>query len=126
MRVRHYARGKFYTIDCPEGTRVERRADGSGRHDRLIVPFRGEELRLPADPPDLLPMLAESGNFGVSLVGEPEPEARLAGVACPGCGEPDASWLRFDDATEAVHCDRCGADFGLAARPIPTSGVARG
>ena len=29
MRVRHYAQGKFYTIECPEGTRVVRLHDRS-------------------------------------------------------------------------------------------------
>ena len=92
MRVRHYAQGKFYLIECPEGTRLVRRSDQSADdesvpHDHLIVPLNGEEIRIPADPPELLPLLAESGNFGVSLVGKPEPDVRLANMACPGCGE---------------------------------------
>jgi hypothetical protein len=71
MRVRQYAQGKFYTIECPEGTRVVRRpaqpADGDApRHDHLVVPLDGGEIRIPAEPPELLPLLAESGNFGVS------------------------------------------------------------
>jgi len=69
MRIRHYAQGKFYVIECPEGTRVVRRSeqplDGIAvSHDLLIVPFKGEELRIPADPPELLPLLAESGTSG--------------------------------------------------------------
>ena len=35
MRVRHHAQGKFYTIECPEGTRVVRRpepVDGEREH----------------------------------------------------------------------------------------------
>jgi hypothetical protein len=66
MRIRHYSKGKFYLIECPDGTKVVRcavravsaRADS---HDRLIVPFRGQELTIPADPPELLPLLADAG-----------------------------------------------------------------
>ena len=92
MRVRHHAQGKFYTIECPEGTRIVRRseqpADGEAvPHDHLVVPLNGKEVRIPADPPELLPLLAESGKFGITLVGEPVPDMRLAGVVCPGCGE---------------------------------------
>ena len=82
--------------------------------DRLIVPFEGEVIPIPADPPELLPLLAESGRFGLTLDGEPEPDLRLAGASCPGCGEDDVTWLVFEDQTERVHCDRCSADFGLA------------
>src|ERR687890_617234 len=94
MRVRHHAQGKFYTIECPEGTRVVRRSasseDGQAvPHDHLVVPLNGKEIRIPADPPELLPLLAETGNFGVTLVGEPEPDVDLAGVARPRCGEED-------------------------------------
>ena len=92
MRVRHHAQGKFYTIECPEGTRVVRRseqpADGEAvPHDHLVVPLNGKEVRIPADPPELLPLLAESGKFGITLVGEPVPDMRLAGVVCPECGQ---------------------------------------
>jgi ribosomal protein S27E len=123
MRVKHYAQGKFYTIECPEGTRVVRRterpADGEAvPHDHLIVPLNGKEIRISADPPELLPMLAETGNFGVTLVGDLVPEGRLAGVACPKCGETDVTWLQLGDASETVHCDDCGADFALPVRPI--------
>ena len=113
MRVRHHARGKFYSIGCPEGTTVVR---CSGAHDFLLVPFNGQTLRIPADPPGLLPLLAESGRFGLSLVGEPVPDNWLAGAACPQCGEADVTWLQTYDDSEPVHCDRCGADF---ARPVP-------
>src|SRR4051812_33161612 len=111
MRVRHYAQGKFYTIQCPEGTRVVRRPERPPDekpvpHDVLLVPLNGQEIRIPADPPELLPMLAESENFGVSLIGEPEPDVRLAGVVCPGCGETDVNWLLLRDGSEVVHCDR--------------------
>jgi ribosomal protein S27E len=123
MRVRHYAQGKFYTIQCPEGTRVVRRTDQTADgeeilHDLLVVPLKGREIRIPADPPELLPMLAETGNFGVTLVGEPEPEMRLDGVSCPGCGEADVAWLQLGDCSKAVHCDRCGADFALPTPPL--------
>jgi Zn ribbon nucleic-acid-binding protein len=122
MRVKHYANGKFYTIDCPEGTRVVRRSEqpadgGAVLHDHLLVPLNAKHVRIPADPPDLLPLLAESGNFVVTLVGEPEPDERLAGASCPGCGENDVNWLQVQDSSETVHCDYCGADFAL---PVPT------
>ena len=42
MRVRCHAQGKFYAIECPEGTEVVRR---SGSNDQLIVPFRTYDLR---------------------------------------------------------------------------------
>ena len=120
MRIKCHAQGKFYTIECPEGTRVVRRSgrpEAGGPHDHLVVPLNGKEVRIPADPPELLPMLAESGNFGVSLVGEPEPDVRLAGVSCPGCGETDVTWLQLREDSESVHCDRCGADFVLPVFP---------
>jgi ribosomal protein S27E len=122
MRIKCHAQGKFYTIQCPQGTRMVRGKDRPGgkvaEHDHLIVPLNGKEVRIPADPPELLPLLAESGNFGVSLVGEPEPDARLVGASCPGCGETDVNWLQLRESSETVHCDRCGADFVLVV-PIP-------
>ena len=115
MRVRCHAQGRFYTINCPEGTRIVRAADVLGDEvaniDHLIVPLKGKAIRIPADPPELLPLFAETGNFGVTLVGEPEPDVRLAGASCPGCGEVDVNWLQVSDGTEAVHCDRCGTEF---------------
>jgi hypothetical protein len=128
MRVRHYAQGKFSTIECPEGTGVVRRseqaADGETiPYDHLIVPLNGKEVRIPADPPGLLPMLAETGNFGVRLVGKPEPDVRLAGVSCPGCGEDDVAWLQPGDGSEVVHCDYCGREFDL---PLPAQGRVSG
>src|SRR3954447_17196975 len=110
MRVRHHSKGKFYTIECPEGSRVVRRSEaptsgGAIRHDRLIIPFGGEDLTIPADPEELLPMLAEAGQFGLSLVGRPEPEERLTGVACPKCGESDVDWLLVEDDSDFAHCD---------------------
>jgi hypothetical protein len=129
MRIKHYAQGKFYTIECPVGTRMVRRSDlpiegQAGPHDILIVPLKGRVIRIPADPPGLLPLLAESGNFGVSLVGKPEADERMEGASCPGCGEADVTWLQLDDVSESAHCDRCGADFALPIRhvmPIPAS-----
>lgn len=130
MRIKHYAEGKFHTIECPEGSRVVRRSElpadgGAIQTDALVVPLNGKEVRIPADPPGLLPMLAESGNFGVSLVGEPEPHLSLAGAICPGCGEADVSWLVVGDGAEAVHCDHCGADFVPGARPATHLPVSR-
>jgi ribosomal protein S27E len=128
MRVRCHAQGKFYTIQCPVGTRVVHRSDQPDgeqpQHDHIVVPLNGKEIRIPSDPPELLPLLAESGNFGVFLVGEPEPDLRLEGVSCPSCGEEDVTWLQLDDGSESAHCDRCGADFALSNRqvmPIPAS-----
>jgi hypothetical protein len=53
----------------------------------------------------LLPLRAESGNFGITLIGEPEPDVRLIGVACPDGGERDVAWLHRQDGSEAVHCE---------------------
>ena len=45
-------------------------SDGEGvLCDQLIVLLNGEVIRIPADPPELLPMLAETENLRVSLVG---------------------------------------------------------
>ncbi len=89
MRIKHYAQGKFYTIECPRGTEIVRRP---GHGDHLLVSLNGKQVRILADPPELLPLLAESGNFGVTLVGEPEPDVALIGLACPACGQDDAEW----------------------------------
>src|SRR4051812_16329292 len=99
MRLKHHAQGKFYTIECPVGTRIERHsdlaADGEAvPHDHLVLPINGKEVRIPADPPELLPLLAETGKFGITLIREPVPEIRLAGTSCPGCGESDVNWLQ--------------------------------
>jgi uncharacterized metal-binding protein (TIGR02443 family) len=118
MRIKHFSKGKFYLIQCPQGSRVIRcsaqpalvEPDG---HDLLMVPFQGREIRIPADPAELLPLLAESGRCGLSLIGDPEPGMILAGAACPNCGEDDVNWLSVEDDSDQVHCDRCGSDFGL-------------
>ena len=44
MRVRYYAQGNFYTIQCPEGTEFVRR---SGSDDYLIVFLRRKKVRKP-------------------------------------------------------------------------------
>jgi hypothetical protein len=120
MRVRCHAQGKFYTIECPEGTKIVRASDIDENEiaecDHLIVPLNGKAVRIPADPPELLPLLAETGNFGVSLVGEAEPVESLAGVSCLKCGEVDVAWLQLMDGTESVHCDRCGGEFEVPSR----------
>lgn len=118
MWVTHDAQGEYYEIAHPEGTRLVRcpdqHADGQPiGSDHRIVSLKGEHLPIPSQPPELLSLLAETGNFGISLVGGPVPEERLAGVSCPGCGETDLTWLQREDASEVVHCDRCGVDFGL-------------
>ncbi len=127
MVVKHYAKGKFYRIALPEGSRLIRR---SGRllHDVVIVPYEGREIAIAADPPELLPLLAESGRCGLTTVGEPEPDARLAGIACPACGERDVDWLALDDEDAMAHCDRCGAGFeprreGCSETPILLLGI---
>jgi hypothetical protein len=38
---------------------------------------------------------------------------RLAGAACPNCGEDDVNWFSVEDGSETAHCDRRGSDFGL-------------
>lgn len=55
----------------------------------------------------------QSERCGLSLIGDPEPEMRLVGAACPNCGEDDLNWLSVEDGSETAHCDRCGTDFGL-------------
>jgi hypothetical protein len=109
MRVRVYSGGKFYLIQCPDGTRVVR----DDVQDILVVPFDGQEIAIPSDPPELLPLLAESGRAGLSQVGEPVPAVNLAGAVCPNCNEDDVSWLSVDDGSNTVHCDNCGFTFGL-------------
>lgn len=123
MRVKHHAQGKFYVIECPEGTRLVPRSEDTQPTpcDYLVVPLNDKEVRIPADPPELLPMLAESGNFGISLVGEPVADVRLTGVVCPKCGEDDVNWLQVREGTETVHCDRCGITFAVTDRSISTS-----
>ena len=113
MRVRVYSNGRFYLIECPGGTRVVRHA--AEPHDHLIVPFGGQELAIPSDPSELLPLLAESGRCGLSLVGEPVPAVNLAGAVCPDCNEDDVSWLSVDDGSNTVHCDNCGSDFRMGS-----------
>jgi hypothetical protein len=96
-----------------QGSRVVRCWGHPDGHDLLVVPYEGQEIHIPADPAELLPLLAESGRGGLSLIGDPEPERMLAGPACPGCGKGDVNWLSVDDDSETAHCDRCGTDFGL-------------
>jgi hypothetical protein len=117
MRIRHYSKGKFYLIECPDGSRVVRAVRSvpaqADFHDRLIVPFEGREIAIPADPPELLPLLAEAGHWGLALVGEPVPDMNLADAVCPNCNEDDVSWLSVDNGSNIAHCDYCGCDFGL-------------
>jgi hypothetical protein len=118
MQIRLYSSGKFYLIQCPDGALVLRSTLPSvlgalGSHDVLVVPFKGEEIKIPSDLPELLPLLAESGRFGVSLFGEPVPDVNLAGAGCPNCNEDDVSWLSVDDGSKLAHCDYYGCDFGL-------------
>jgi uncharacterized metal-binding protein (TIGR02443 family) len=118
VRIKHFSKGKYYVIQCPQGTSVVRCSAQPALvephgHDLLVVPFEGREIRIPADPSELLPLLSESGRCGLSLIGDPEPEMMLAGAACPNCGEDDVNWLSVEDGSETAHCDRCGSDFGL-------------
>ena len=112
MTIRGYAKGKFYLIKCPDGSRVVR----AGLHNLLVVPFEGEPIPIPSDPPELLPLLAESGRCGLSLVGEPVPDLSLEGVVCPKCKEDDVNWLSVEDDSKNAHCDNCGCDFDLSIR----------
>ena len=126
MRIRHFAQGKFYTIRCPQGTRVVRNSTfrASGKPDPcdgIVVPFGGREVPIPADPPELLPLLAESGRCGLALVGEPVPKEGLVGMSCPGCGEDDVNWLVVEDGSEIVRCDRCGTESDLPVVPPCTA-----
>ena len=131
MRIRHFSKGKFYVIQCPPGTRVVRCSEdpalvGPDGHDLLVVPFQVREIRIPTDPSELLPLLAESGRCGLSLIGDPEPGMMLAGAVCPNCGEADPNWLSVEDGSEKAHCDRCGSDFGLPLSPtipVPNSSI---
>ncbi len=96
MRIRHYSKGTFYLIECPDGSRVVGCAarpvpDSAESHDVLVVPFRGQELVIPSDPPELLPLLAEARRYGLALVGKPVPSADLVGAVCPSCKEDRAS-----------------------------------
>jgi hypothetical protein len=98
MRIEHFSKSEFYLIHCPPCTRFLRYWEqhslaDSGEHDALMVPFEGREISIPADPSELLPLLAEAGLCGLSLIGSPEPAMMLAGVACPNCGEDDVAWL---------------------------------
>ena len=98
---------------------------GSDGHDLLVVPFEGQEIRIPADPAELLPLLAESGRCGLSLIGGPEPDRRLAGVGCPNCGEDDVNWLSVEVDSVTAHCDRCGSDFGITDQPASNTRSSR-
>lgn len=77
----------------------------------IVVAFRGQELTIPADPPELLQLLADAGQYGLSLVGEPVPDVNLAGAICPSCDEHDVTWLSVD--SNVVDCDNCGGEFVL-------------
>jgi hypothetical protein len=118
MRIRHYSKSKFDLIECPNGARVIRCAVQSDRdtadsHDRLVVPFRGQELTIPADPPELLPLLVNAGQYCLSPVGEPVPDVILEGAVCPKCDEDDVSWLSVEDDSNITLRDNCGSDFNL-------------
>jgi hypothetical protein len=47
MRVKHHAQGKFYVIECPEGTRLVRRSEDAQATpcDHLVVPPNGRQVR---------------------------------------------------------------------------------
>ncbi|WZP00389.1 hypothetical protein EP7_002030 [Isosphaeraceae bacterium EP7] len=69
MRIKHYSEGRFYVIDCPPGSRVVREASS---YDLLIVPFGEKDVPISSEPEELLPLLADAGRCGLSLVGESE------------------------------------------------------
>jgi hypothetical protein len=111
MRIQHYADGKFYLIECPEVSRAE------PERERIVVRFAGKDIKIPSDPPGLLSLFAEAGRFGLSLIGEPEPEIRLAGAVCPACGEKEVDWFQLNAAGDSIHCDNCHRNF----EPMPLS-----
>ena len=118
MRIRVYSNGKFYLIECPEGSRVVRCpvqciADFALAHDLLLVPFQGREIAIPSDPPELLPLLAESGRCGLSLVSKPVPDEHLACTVSPNCNENDVRWMSVEDGSRIARCVFRGFDFGL-------------
>jgi hypothetical protein len=93
--------GELQEFTCPAGSQVVRRSDrfapgGGFLPDRLVVPFGGTAVPIPAIPPGLLPLLTESGRYGLTLVGEPEPDERLTGSACTACGQDAVNWLVLD------------------------------
>jgi hypothetical protein len=115
MRIKHYAWGKFYHVECPAGSTVVRRSDqvgvsGEFLPDVLLIRFKGREIPVPSEPAELLPLLAESGRFGLSLVGEPLPSPQLAGACCPRCGETDVEWLCLG-TDDVIRCESCGTLF---------------
>ena len=117
-----HSKGKFYLIECPEGTTVVRCLapfvrDGADSHDLVVVPFRGETIKIPADPPELLPLLAESGRCGLSLVSEPVPDEHLACTVSPNCDENDVRWMSVDYGSRIARCYFRGFDFGLKIKP---------
>ena len=83
---------------CPNGSRVI----PSDLHDLLVVPFDGRPIPILSDTPELLPLLAEPGRCGLSLIGEPIPDLILAGVTCPKSQEDDVNWLSVDD--DSAYC----------------------
>jgi hypothetical protein len=108
MLVRHYAAGKWYSITCPEGSRVVRAAaaddaDGRAGIDRLIVPRLGGPLTIPDEPAALLPMLAEWDR---------------AGKACPARGgAKSVEWPSSSD-DRRINRQRCRAGSqGIQTRP---------
>ena len=60
------------------------------------------EIAISSEPPELLPLLVESGRCGLSLVGEPVPNANLAGVFCPTYNEGDVSWCQSRTARRSL------------------------
>ena len=118
MRIRVHSKGKFYLIECPAGSRVVRcdaksASSLAGDRDVLVVPFNCQEISIPSDAPELLPLLAESGRCGLSLIGEPVPDVELDGAKCPTCKDDDQNWPSLTETSRLAHCDRCGCDFYL-------------
>jgi predicted RNA-binding Zn-ribbon protein involved in translation (DUF1610 family) len=118
MQIRLYSKGKFYLIECPDDTTVVRCLapsvrDGADSHDLVVVPFRGQAIAIPADPPELLPQLAESGRCGLSLVGDPVPDVHLTDAVCPNCHEEAVTRMSIYDSSRIARCDCCGYDLGL-------------
>lgn len=73
MLVRHFHEGSFWIIEVPDGTRIERlshipTASGDWLSDVLFIPWDGVEVPVPAEPPGVLPLLANEAMYGLRVV----------------------------------------------------------
>jgi len=67
MLVRHHHQGRWYVVEFPEGTTVYRaRLTGMSV---LSVPWEGRDVPVFDWPSELIVQLAESGMYGLRLLG---------------------------------------------------------